>query len=281
MLNHHPTGHTALTRNVRRLLAENLEGAVVEVRFMGEQVKTTSGRDGMFEANFTAPAERPFEPGLHVAEAKVPGSNVSTATVDIIGQKAPYFVVSDFDDTLAVTEVLSTRGFLSNSLFKDGSSQAVVKGMPELFACLKESHEQRPVFALVSGSPQQYAPRVGDFLRTHAFPSFGLYLRDLGLTQPSDYKPPVIRSLLKALPYPVVLIGDSGQRDPEVYSLIKDEFPGRVKAIYIHDVGRSTDAARFKDMVLFKEPLTAAQDAAARGLLSPACVSKAFGEVAP
>lgn len=33
-----------------------------------------------------------------------------------------------------------------------------------------------------------------------------------------------------------VLIGDSGQRDPEIYASIVEKYPGRVKAIYIRSI---------------------------------------------
>ena len=33
-----------------------------------------------------------------------------------------------------------------------------------------------------------------------------------------------------------VLIGDSGQHDPEIYRSIAREFPGRIRAIYVRDV---------------------------------------------
>jgi phosphatidate phosphatase APP1 len=33
-----------------------------------------------------------------------------------------------------------------------------------------------------------------------------------------------------------ILIGDSGQKDPEIYRDICDEFPNRIKAVYIRHV---------------------------------------------
>lgn len=35
-----------------------------------------------------------------------------------------------------------------------------------------------------------------------------------------------------------MLIGDSGQQDPEIYHQIELDYPGRVRAIYIRDVSR-------------------------------------------
>jgi phosphatidate phosphatase APP1 len=65
-----------------------------------------------------------------------------------------------------------------------------------------------------------------------------------------------------------------------VYEQIRDEFPGRVKAIYIRDAGRTEDKQRFTDMVLFKEASEAAAHAVKSGLADPACVAAAFPGVA-
>src|SRR3546814_8140010 len=44
--------------------------------------------------------------------------------------------------------------------------------------------------------------------------------------------------------FPFVLIGDSGQRDPEIYAQVVREHPGRVAAIYIRDVTRNPERDR-------------------------------------
>ena len=138
-----------------------------------------------------------------------------------------------------------------------------------------------PAFALVSGSPVQYVPRIATFLTRNAFPSFGMYLRDLGPGTLSNYKQPAIRRLMSQFPQPVVLVGDSGEKDPEVYEQIREEFPGRVKAIYIRDAGHTEDPERFTDMVLFKEAREAAAQAVKSGMADAACVSAAFPATAP
>ena len=85
-------------------------------------------------------------------------------------------------------------------------------------------------------------------------------------------------SLYDTLPF--VLIGDSGQRDPEVYAELVDEFPDRIRAIYIRHVHRGTDrdraiqalaertAARGCDMVLANDSLEMAQHAFQHGYIA-------------
>lgn len=274
-----PTGGTSVwSRNIRNLTASTWEGAPVEVMYDGQKQKVTSVKDGAFEVTFQAPKSTPFVVGIGTAEARVPDA-IGRAPVTILHEEAPFLVISDFDDTIAVTNVLSKRGLLKSALLSDADTQPVVKGMPQWYRCMFRDKAQRPGLAIVSGSPLQFTPRITTFMAKHDFPVGALYLRNLGPDTLSNYKQPAIRSLLKAIPLvPVILIGDSGEHDPEVYAQIRDEFPGRVRDIYIHNVGRAENADRFKGMFLFKEPNEASADAAKKGYLTQSCHDEAFGK---
>jgi phosphatidate phosphatase APP1 len=267
----------SLKRNLKNLLNENAEGVPVEVSFLGQTARVTSGHDGNFEATFDSP-DGGFPVGQQPLEARCAPAISKTATVEVASDHAPFLVISDFDDTVAVTNVLDKKGLLKAALVEDETTQPVVPGMSPFYGCLREVKPERPVFALVSGSPVQFEPRIRGFLSRHGFGPFGIYLRDLGPTTLSDYKQPVIRRLLQSMPHQVVLVGDSGEHDPEVYRQIRAEFPGRVLATYIRNAGRADDAARFKDMVLFNDPAVAARDAATKGFAERACVEKAFAK---
>jgi phosphatidate phosphatase APP1 len=271
-------GSSVLSRNLRRLTAPHWEGARVEVSFLGASAAVTSGDDGAFEVTLQPPEGASFPAGFHVAEAKVAGAS-ARARVQVVADSTPFLVISDFDDTLAISQVTKRAKLLENALFKDSDSQAVVPGMAAFYGCLKAP--TAPAFALVSGSPVQFGLRVNDFLGRHGFPAFGVYLRDLGPSTLSNYKQPIIRRLLRQFPQPVVLVGDSGEKDPEIYAQIRDEFPGRVKAIYIRDAGHAEDSSRFKDMLLFQKANAAAEHAGKNGLADAACVASAFPESAP
>ncbi|MFP2928395.1 phosphatidate phosphatase App1 family protein [Pyxidicoccus sp. 3LG] len=251
----------------------------MEVSFQGVSAVVKSGHDGGFEVNLRPPEGKRFPVGTGEAEARVEGAE-ARAPVEVIADSAPLLVVSDFDDTVAVTNVTSPVKLVESALLKDSDTQAVVEGMAAFYGCLRMPAS--PGFALVSGSPVQYLPRIRTFLARHGFPAgFGVYLRDIGPGTLSGYKQPIIRRLLQQFPHPVVLVGDSGEKDPEVYAQIRDEFPGRVKAVYIRDAGKASDKSRFKDMVLFKDAGDAAVHAAGAGLADSACVATAFPKSAP
>jgi phosphatidate phosphatase APP1 len=264
------SGSSTLSKNLRRLMVSNWAGANVEVRFGGKSLAVVADGEGDFEASFGD--EKGFPVGVFNAEAHVKGARPGVAQVEVIAPSARFFVVSDFDDTVAVSEVLSKRKLLANALLRDERTQAPVKGMAALYGCLGE----KPAFALVSGSPVQFGPRVSAFLLNNGYPSMGLYLREISPATLHDYKQPVIRKLLEEIPNRAVLVGDSGEHDPEVYKQMRDEFPGRVLRIYIRDAGRAEDKSRFEGMFLFNDPKLAALDAVASGLATEDCVRKAF-----
>jgi phosphatidate phosphatase APP1 len=234
----------------------------------------------MARQTFTAPKDRPFPAGLHRSEARVSGAT-AVGRVEVVSDAAPFLVISDFDDTLAVTQVTRPERALASALFKDSHTQPVVPGMAGFYRCLRLAEPVAPGFALVSGSPVQYVPRTAMFLAQHGFPFFGLYLRHLRPSTLKGYKQPRIRHLLQALTNRVVMVGDSGEHDPEVYAEIRRESPERVARIYIREVGRAADLTRFEGMVLFKDARQAADDAVAQGLISAACRDREFLAAGP
>ena len=264
------TGSSTFSKNLRLLTCSNWEGAKVEVRFAGRSATTLSCDDGNFEVVVpSGPTE--FEVGIGLVEASVKGAK-AIAVMEVIAPSAPFFVISDFDDTIAITNVIQRAALFESAFLKDGQTHPPVDGMSRWYQCLKSGPSERPVFALVSGSPVQFADRIKAFLSKNGFPQFGLYLRDLGPKTMTGYKQPVIRQLLKSVPQKVVLIGDSGEHDPEVYAQIQAEFPDRVVATYIRNAGLAQNPKRFQNMMLFSNPAEAAVDSVNRGLANPECV---------
>jgi phosphatidate phosphatase APP1 len=256
-------------RNARTLTNGNLVGARVEVRFLGRTGAAVSGHDGEFEVELAAAPGEPFPAGPQPVEVSTGGVK-STATVFVVPSAAPFLVVSDFDDTVAVTHVESKRAVLKNTFLKDAETQPAVEGMAAFYRCLAAG-SPGPAFAFVSGSPVQLAPRIARFLEKHGFPPAAIYLRNLGPDSLSGYKEPVLRRLAARFPQPLVLVGDSGEKDPEIYAALSKELPGRVKRIYVRRAGQPGPASRYDGALLFGDPAEALKDAAAAGLAPAEC----------
>jgi len=266
--------HGALGQNLRRLTASQWPGATVQLRFGDLAASVEADGEGDFHFTFRAPEGQPFPAGWTALSASVRGASTTTRAL-VLAPDAPFLLVSDFDDTVAVTGVTSPTQLLRSTLAADAVTQPAVPGMADFYQCLA-ARAPAPGFALVSGSPIQYLGRVERFLDLKRFPPMALELRRLGLGTLSGYKPPVLRRLLEEVPAPVVLVGDSGEKDPEVYRQLALEFPGRVKATYIRQVGPPSPPERFEGQVLFESAAEAARDAARRGLADPACVAQRF-----
>jgi phosphatidate phosphatase APP1 len=102
-----------------------------------------------------------------------------------------------------------------------------------------DSNSFNPIFYL-SSSPWNLYDMLEDFLDVHGFPPGPLFLKDWSPTvlgKHRDHKMGVIRRLLRTYEdLPFVLIGDSGEEDPEIYLQAVREHPGRMRAVYIREV---------------------------------------------
>jgi phosphatidate phosphatase APP1 len=93
---------------------------------------------------------------------------------------------------------------------------------------------------------------LAEFLDRQELPRGPLLLRDIGLHSeaPLDHKSAAIEKILTLYeqlpggPLPFVLIGDSGERDPDIYLQVAAQHPGRIRAIYIREVGSGAERRR-------------------------------------
>jgi phosphatidate phosphatase APP1 len=123
-----------------------------------------------------------------------------------------------------------------------------------------------------------------DFLDVHGVPAGPLFLKDWSPTAVlghEKHKLDVIRTLLATYPeLPFILIGDSGEKDPEIYRKVVREHPDRIRAIYIRDVSTGErDAAIHAiirelrslgvEMLVITHTAVAAEHAAREGLIVP------------
>ena len=139
---------------------------------------------------------------------------------------------------------------------------------------------------------------ITQFLALQQIPDGPVMLRDwdieLSALAPSrlrQHKEPLIREILDTYPtLPFILIGDTSQRDPEIYSEIVRLYPGRILAIYIRNVDpnpeRKTSVqtlaeevlAAGSSLVLADDTAAAASHAAQHGWIAPEHVASVHEE---
>jgi phosphatidate phosphatase APP1 len=149
-------------------------------------------------------------------------------------------VISDIDDTIKITGVGDRNKLIENTLFKPFEA---VPGMAEVY---RKWADDGLAFHYVTASPWQlYEPLCG-MCGPKGFPSGTWdmkYFRwkdstalDL-LKSPEKYKPEIIERILADFPRRrFVFVGDSGERDPEIYGAIARKHPRQVERILIRSV---------------------------------------------
>jgi hypothetical protein len=173
-----------------------------------------------------------------------------TGEVHLVNETG-WSVISDIDDTLKISAVRDRRELVRNTFCRPFQP---VPGMAPVYQ--RWARTQSAQFHYVSASPWQLYPPLADFARRHGFPAGSFHLKYarildgtvLNLFQsPETYKPGVIEPLLERFPKRrFVLVGDSGERDPEIYAALARKFPGQIVRILIRDVtGEAADAPRY------------------------------------
>jgi phosphatidate phosphatase APP1 len=138
-------------------------------------------------------------------------------------------------------------------LFVQGArSRVAFPGTAALYNALHlgASRSEMNPMLYVSRGPWSLYEILDEFFNIHRIPVGPvLFLREWGLSprrpfprRSKGHKAALIRRMMKLYhDLPIVLIGDSGQHDPEIYTRMVREHPGRVKAVYIRNVSRSPE----------------------------------------
>ncbi|TLN26303.1 DUF2183 domain-containing protein [bacterium] len=177
---------------------------------------------------------------------------------------------------------------MARSLFSGRADQRPhFPGAPALYRGLHQGGN--PLF-FVSSSPWNLHDLLEETFDHYGLPERVTFLRDWGISDqeilPTDnieHKLALLRQITAFFPdLPFLLIGDSGQQDPEIYTRFIRENPGRVLAVYIRDVSPDPrrDAAvqalgtSGVPLLLASDSLGMARDAAARGWLDAAVLTE-------
>ncbi|UOF02851.1 phosphatase domain-containing protein [Bdellovibrio reynosensis] len=179
---------------------------------------------------------------------------------------AKILVISDIDDTVKVSHILSKKGAVSSAVDSDSH----FAGMPDLYRILDLSHQDIE-FHYVSLAPKLLmGGRHQDFLDKNGFPITGLHMNP-GVRQDKDLKNKVIRQLLaEKKPELVIYFGDNGQYDAVVYDQMVKEFPQVPSITYIREAYSSKLESQYPTMpgqIGFVTTLELAIDLSQRNLL--------------
>lgn len=285
---------------LRRFESDEIGGAAVEASFGGVTSADASNEEGYFCISVEPP--EPVPGGWHdvavTATSERHGSATARARVLVPSTGAKFGVISDIDDTIIATDAHRLGQMVRTVLTGNARTRLPFPGIAELYEAFQHaSHGPNPIF-YVSNGPWNLFDFLTEFLEVNGIPPGPILLRDYGfdatkfLTDPL-HKTRTIATILDTYAgLPFILIGDSGEQDPEIYSSIVDEFPGRIAAIYIRDVsapGRDVAVDRLAatvrshgvPMLLAGDSAIVARDAASHGFISTGAADRVAVSVAP
>ncbi len=281
----------------KRFASDEVSGVTVRGRFGSVEQTAVSDEEGFFELRF------PPDPALMADDqswyevildlVKYPGPQREdtsvTGLVVVPPATAQFSVISDLDDTVIQTGVVNWLQMARNTFLKNAHTRLPFEGVAAFYQALqvgtKATHN--PIY-YVSSSPWNLYDLMIDFFNVRGIPPGPLFLTDMGLTRDYLLKPSrrkhkldTISMLLKTHSrLPFVLIGDSGEYDPDIYLQAVRDNPGRIVAIYIRDVSATRRNAYMQEiaeqvkaagsfMLLVKDTVEAAVHASTHGLILP------------
>lgn len=230
----------AVRRSVQHFFTRELPGVPLTVEVGGATVETVSDDDGYFLVRLPAapPLVSPWTTGSVSLGDEYRGlieAHATAVDVRVPGPAARLGIISDIDDTVIKTGVQKAGQMVLQTLAGSELTREAFPGAAALYRDLAD--EVNPVF-YVSSSPWNLHAFLTAFLDHHDFPRGPVLLRDLlGTAAGREQKHGRIREILDLHPdLPFVLIGDSAEKDPEIYADIVRSHPGRILAVYIREV---------------------------------------------
>lgn len=243
----------ALRRGISSFWTRELPQVPLRVTVGGAETVTASDDDGYFVVRLPAGDEltSPWTSGtveLGGDYRGLTGPHATTARVQVPSPSAQLGIISDVDDTVIRTGVQRAGQMVLQTLLGSELTRTPFPGAAQLYRDLTRG--VNPVF-YVSSSPWNLHAFLTAFLDHHGFPAGPLLLRDLlGTSEGREQKHGRIREILDLHPgLRFVLIGDSGEKDPQVYADIVRTHPGQVIAVYIREVRLDPGDGRVEDVV--------------------------------
>jgi phosphatidate phosphatase APP1 len=280
-----------------------IEGAALSARFGDVERTVHTDRDGYFRLDLDLPEPPPSDRQWHRVAIRLDEPTTIDAEGDVFipDSDCDFAVISDIDDTVMHTGVANKLMMMWRLFGQGADSRTAFPGMASFLRALHRGQRREGANPMlyVSRAPWAIYGVLDRFFNLNEIPVGPiLFLREWGLTlqhplprRGKGHKIDLIHQMIghyQGLPF--ILIGDSGQHDPEIYAKIVRSFPNRILAVYIRDVssdpkrdqaiGRmATDFARSGcSLVLASSTLAMAEHAAERGFITETALAEITAE---
>lgn len=286
-----------LIKMYKRFETDEVPYARLLAGFQGLRQETVADDEGYFRFEFNLdnhPGERIWQ---DVALELLYPKDKNKIRVSAVGKvmippaTARFGVISDIDDTVVLSNVISKLKMVLTVVLLNERTRMPFKGVSAFYRALQQGSdggENNPIF-YVSKSPWNLYTLLIEFFKIHDIPLGPLLLRDFGdqlLFSKDNHKITSIELILNLYPdMPFILVGDSGEQDPEIYAYIVNRYPARIRAIYIRSI--DTDPVRTaaidslteevrktgSQLILAPDTEYAAVHAAGEGMISTAALA--------
>ena len=289
----------------RNWFTDEVPHARLEARFREKRFETETDEEGYFYfelplGNLSTNAMMWYEVDLTLVEPVGDSPVTAKALAQMPARGSEFGVISDIDDTVIHTAATDLLQMAKNTLLGNAHTRVVFNGVSSLYSALSRGADGRGrnPFFYVTSSPWNVYRLLTEIFELRSIPRGTLFMTDWGIDESKfftsghhSHKKAAIRKVLEFYPsLNFILIGDSGQQDPEIYTDILGEFPGRILAVYIRDVtkrsrdrsvSRLAEKARDSgvDLILTEESLAIAKHACAKGFIRDCDLPAVEGQV--
>lgn len=292
-----------LTDMYRRLESDEVRHPRLRARCAGTEEEILGNEEGMFTVRLDLDAPLPRGRSWHDVELELldpepPAQETVRATgrVFVPPADAQFVVISDIDDTVIETHATELLRMARTVFLGNARTRLPFPGVAAFYRAL---HDGRNPLFYVSSSPWNLYDMFIDFFELQNIPQMPIFLRNWGIsrheilpTHHVAHKLGIINEMLDFYPdLPFILIGDSGQEDPEIYQQVVERYPGRVQAVFIRNVTDDPERpqairALARDveqagsiLILADDTLVMAEYAAAQGWIDADALSAIATEV--
>lgn len=261
--------HRNLYNMYRSFVTYKVAGARLRASFGATQATVTTDGGGYFSLEMDLPEAASGPLWQEVRFELIKAAHYQGAPVHAVGQvlvhplRSRYAVISDVDDTVLASNVTRKYRMLLTVLLSNAHTRKPLAGVGAFYRALErgQGDEHNPIF-YVSNGPWNLHDLLVEFFKLNRIPLGPIYLRDWGSHMFLSPKPAgthkriqIEKIMTTFAQMPVILIGDSGEHDAEIFAGIARRFPTRVRAIYIRST--APGAAGTNDTGAVEEELRA------------------------
>ncbi|WP_052050382.1 App1 family protein [Leptolyngbya sp. KIOST-1] len=254
----------------RRFDHDEVPGAKLRVTFQDQTHEVETDGAGFFFDEMRPHQPLSGEDLWHEAKVELIEPRTKKETPEAVAQllvprsQAQFGIISDIDDTIVHTSATDLWKMIRLAYLGNSQTRLPIPGIPDLYQAFHagdDDQHKNPIFYVSSSAWNMY-DLFEEFMDAQGLPAGPISLVALDLSwskllsfEHSDHKRSEIEPILEQYPdLPFILIGDSGQKDPEIYTQLVQNHPDRIACIYIRNIPkerpeRQSELDALKDQV--------------------------------